>query len=353
MPPKAMWKKRALSSILSTLSTHPHPRARLEQYTIDSETAADVLRLAAYTYGDILGKVVFDLGCGTGRLGIGAYLLGAGAVVGVDIDGDAIATATSNGNAVDAEVSWIIGDIDCLKGVCDTVVQNPPFGVQRRQADRRFLQKSLEVAKVVYSLHKGGAKNRAFIEKFVEDLGGEITTVLSLKMPIPATLPFHRKRKHIVDVDLFRLSRCGNARDQYAEIGRWIAKNYSKARKIVEVGVGALPSVAISVKEMLPNVEVVVTDVNRERLAEIRKTHPQLRTQFDDILTPNLGVYKGASLIYSIRPHPELVPYMIRVARAVAADLLLRPLSIGEAGFEFTELKYVGSLRAFFLSATT
>ena len=38
-------------------------------------------------------------------------------------------------------------------GKFDTVLQNPPFGVQTREADRAFLVKALEVSNSVYSLH--------------------------------------------------------------------------------------------------------------------------------------------------------------------------------------------------------
>lgn len=166
--------------------------------------------MAAYTYGDVDGKMVYDLGCGTGRLGLGAFLLGATKVVGIDVDKVAIKIATKNAAIVGADLCWIIGDIDCLRGRCDTVIQNPPFGVQRRRADRRFLNKALEIGKVIYSLHKGGRKTRKFIEGFVQKIGGKVTVVVGLKMPLPSTLPFHRKRIHITDVDLFRMISCRN-----------------------------------------------------------------------------------------------------------------------------------------------
>ncbi|HID90498.1 TPA: methyltransferase domain-containing protein [Candidatus Bathyarchaeota archaeon] len=203
MPSKSLWRKQRLASILSRVAPHPSPTPRLEQYTIDADTAATILWLAAWTYGDIAGKVVFDLGCGTGRLGIGASLLGASKVVGIDIDAQAIGTAVENGRKAGADVCWIIGDISCLRGRCDVVIQNPPFGVQRRRADRPFLSKALEMARVTYSLHKGGS--REFIKAFALRHGGQVTDVLSLRTPIPPMFPFHTKRRHIVDVDLFRI----------------------------------------------------------------------------------------------------------------------------------------------------
>lgn len=48
------------------------------------------------TYDDIEDKVVGDLGCGGGILGIGAAILGSGHTVGIDIDPSALAIAQEN-----------------------------------------------------------------------------------------------------------------------------------------------------------------------------------------------------------------------------------------------------------------
>src|SRR3990170_2686144 len=123
--------------------------------SISEPAAATMLHLAAYTYGDIVGKSVLDLGCGTGRLALAAAFLGAESVVGVDIDKTAVKAAQENAvNAgLKADVEWIAGDIDAVTGRFDTVLQNPPFGVQTRRADRWFLEKALEAGSAVYSLH--------------------------------------------------------------------------------------------------------------------------------------------------------------------------------------------------------
>ena len=104
-----------------------------------------MLYIAAYTNDDIVGKTVLDLGCGTGRLALGAAFLGAEEVVGVDIDRSAIKTAVENSAKAGLadNVQWVIGDISAVVGQFDTVLQNPPFGVQTREADRAFLGKSL------------------------------------------------------------------------------------------------------------------------------------------------------------------------------------------------------------------
>lgn len=204
---KRLVRKRDLERALSEIEAHPLPNAYLEQYTTPSKVAAETLYLAAYVYDDIIDKTVMDLGCGTGRLAIGAALLGAKEVFGVDVDRVAVRVAQKNAEimGVKEKTHWIVADIDVVKGTFDTVLQNPPFGVQRRRADRRFITKSLELSSTIYSFHKGGESNREFIKRFIEGHGGRVTNIFPLKMEIPRMFKFHTKRKRSIQVDLYRI----------------------------------------------------------------------------------------------------------------------------------------------------
>jgi putative methylase len=204
---KRLVRKRDLERALSQIEAHPLPNAYLEQYTTPSNVAAETLYLAAYVYDDVIDKTVVDLGCGTGRLAIGAALLGAKEVFGVDVDGVAVRVAQKNAEimGVKEKTHWVIADIDVVKGAFGTVLQNPPFGVQRRRADRRFISKSLELSSTIYSFHKGGESNREFIKRFIEEHGGKVTTIFPLKMEIPRMFKFHTKKKKITQVDLYRI----------------------------------------------------------------------------------------------------------------------------------------------------
>lgn len=166
-----------------------------------------MVHLATYTFNDIVGKRVFDLGCGTGRLAIASAILGAREVVGIDIDGRAIDVARRNAAKIGVEkaITWITSDIREIIDHCHTVLQNPPFGVRSRGADRVFVQKALEVGHVIYSLHKDGLRNRRFLSGFVKELGGDITHMFTMKLRIPPTFQFHQDKKHVVDVDLYRI----------------------------------------------------------------------------------------------------------------------------------------------------
>jgi putative methylase len=169
--------------------------------------AAEVLYLAAYVNDDIIDKTVVELGCGTGRLAIGAALLGAKEVFGVDVDGVAVRVAQKNAElmGVQQKLKWVVGDIDVVNGIFDTVLQNPPFGVQRRRADRRFITRALELGSVIYSFHKGGASNREFIKRFIAEHGGKISNIFPMTMEIPRMFEFHTKKKRSIQVDLYRI----------------------------------------------------------------------------------------------------------------------------------------------------
>jgi len=204
---KRLVRKRDLERVLSKIEAHPFPKVYLEQYTTPSSVAAETLYLAAYVYDDIMGKTVVDLGCGTGRLSIGAALLDAKEVFGVDLDKASVRLAQRNAKtlAVTEKAHWIVADIDCIKGTFDTILQNPPFGVQRRGADRRFIIKSLELSSTIYSFHKSGHSNRIFIKRFIEEHGGKITNIFPMTMEIPRIFKFHTKKKQSIQVDLYRI----------------------------------------------------------------------------------------------------------------------------------------------------
>ena len=205
--PKRLVRKRDLERALSQIEVHPTPKAYLEQYTTPSNVAAETLYLAAYVHDDIIDKTVVELGCGTGRLAIGAVLLGAKEAVGVDLEKAAVKIAQKNAEKIDSEekTHWIVADIDVVNGTFDTVLQNPPFGVQQRRADRRFITKALEIGSIVYSFHKAGESNRKFIKRFIEEHGGKITTIFPLEMEIPRMFKFHTKKKKSIQVDLYRI----------------------------------------------------------------------------------------------------------------------------------------------------
>lgn len=203
--------KKQLAMLLSKVNEHPKPKISLEQYTLVSEEVSDILWTIETVFGDISGKVLVDLGCGTGRLAIGSALLGANYVIGVDIDEVALKVAASSAKklGVEDKISWVLASVQNLNLRADVVIQNPPYGVRREGADRPFLETALRIAPIVYSLHKSGSRNRQFLKRFIKDLGGIIDRIIPLEVTIRPTFEFHIKRSYKVKVDLYRIMRKG------------------------------------------------------------------------------------------------------------------------------------------------
>jgi putative methylase len=207
MTSKQNLKKKHLEKLLSGLEVNPSPKVEWEQYTSSSEVVSSLLFVAAFTFNDIVEREVFDLGCGNGVLGIGAALIGAKRVVGVDLDPRVLNIARRNSlkAGVSNLIDFIAMDVAGVTGSPDTVLQNPPFGVQRKSSDRIFLKKGIELANVMYTIHKFGLNNRKFITQFVSKNGGQVDRIIHMRMPLPPTLPFHTKRRHLIDVDIYRV----------------------------------------------------------------------------------------------------------------------------------------------------
>jgi putative methylase len=196
-----MIRRKQLEIALDRLAPHSQPKVWLEQYTIPSQTAAEMLLIAS-TNKDIPNKTVVDLGCGTGRLAIGSHILGAKEVIAVDIDPTSIQTAKENARSIGKErsIQWINSDIDIIEGSFDTVVMNPPFGTRNRHADRRFLLKALSIANMIYSLHK--RTTRPYLLKLMKDNSGNLEALYEMQLQIPRTYDFHSKKRYNVEVDL-------------------------------------------------------------------------------------------------------------------------------------------------------
>ncbi len=195
-------KKKTLEMTLQQIPYHPEPKARLEQYKTPADIASDVLYFA-HSLGDIEQKKVVDLGCGTGIFAIGAKLLGAGEVIGMDIDEKSLEIARKIAEKIGVEVDFYALEIKDFNGDCDTVLQNPPFGAQKKHADRPFLLKALTISKVVYSLHL--AKTREYIEKEAKIHKASITHEKNYEFEIRHTFDFHTKEKKYFDVMMFRI----------------------------------------------------------------------------------------------------------------------------------------------------
>lgn len=114
----------------------------------------------------------------------------------------------------------------------------------------------------------------------------------------------------------------------YEDIAEYILQNYRN--KVVEVGVGAMPEVAVALKDKM---DVTVTDINEPRYTGVRFC-------IDDIFNPDMEIYKNASLVYSIRPPIDIQEAIAKAAKEVGADLLIRPFGNEKADLSRFYRKY-------------
>jgi putative methylase len=200
-------KLRALERELERLRTITDPKVTLEQYRTPPSLAARLLFHAAMR-GDIEGKRVCDLGCGAGILACGAALLGAAQVRGVDIDPRSIMVARENAYQAGVDLEFVVADVGddaAFEGYsCDTVVMNPPFGAQRRHADRPFIDRALGIGKVIYGIFNAGSLS--FVRAYIRERGIIEEAVLG-KFILPHIFAFHTREHTEIEVEILCLRK--------------------------------------------------------------------------------------------------------------------------------------------------
>ena len=65
------------------------------------------------------------------------------------------------------------------------------------------------------------------------------------------------------------------------------------------------------------NITLIKTDISPKDSTVIK----------DDITKPNLELYEGTEIIYSIRPPSELQPYLVKLAQKINSQLIIKPLT--------------------------
>jgi len=101
-------------------------------------------------------------------------------------------------------------------------------------------------------------------------------------------------------------------------VGSYIAAKYKNP---VEIGVGSNPDAAWCVHDA--GIPVRAVDI---RSCSLPSWLPFAR---DDIFAPDISLYTGADVLYSVRPAEEMIPPMIALARRLDCDLVVYHL-----GFE-------------------
>ena len=194
-----MLNKRSLAIKLSKLEVPFDKNVSLEQYETEGDIAAEIL-FWAYMNWYVENKIVADLGCGNGIFGIGCLEFGAKRVYFVDKDESVIRLAKRNSKG---KGIFVNEDVCNFNIKVDTVIMNPPFGVQNRKADKIFLEKAMGLSNSIYSIHKVESKN--FIELLCKENGFAVLDVKYFKFLLKKTFKFHKKDKYFVNVGCWHI----------------------------------------------------------------------------------------------------------------------------------------------------
>jgi putative methylase len=180
------------------------PKRELEQVATPAEAAADLLA-AAERLGGLAGRSVVDLGSGTGRLAVGAALLGARPVVGVEIDPTLVDAASAAARAAGVDVTFVTADVREWREVADLVVMNPPFGAQRRHADRPFWDTALTTAR--NAVHAFAlADSRIFIARRAVERNAQILENEPVRWELARIFPHHTRARVRLPVDRWAIT---------------------------------------------------------------------------------------------------------------------------------------------------
>jgi uncharacterized UPF0146 family protein len=121
----------------------------------------------------------------------------------------------------------------------------------------------------------------------------------------------------------------------FDDLVEYVREKYSRASKIIEVGVGSRIDIAEKIKKALPLAEVLVTDKDEAWVRQHMTS--RIRAVADDVRFPQTPIYQHASLLYSIHPPFEIVEPMVLLARRIGADLLVVPRSDEQESFHQSE----------------
>jgi len=214
-------KLQKLQSYLQDVDGFTDPKLELEQYETTPHLAACMLHTIESSFGDIDGRLVADLGCGSGRLLIGAAILGAELCIGIDIDPDALQLCRQNVDSFDLNDSVDLLQMDVLSASAriehfscqqlvnrfDCVIMNPPFGTKNNKGiDMQFVRQALQLTNnSVYSLHKTATRDH--IVKVASDWGATVQVLAEMRFDLPASYSFHRQDSKDIQVDLIRFTK--------------------------------------------------------------------------------------------------------------------------------------------------
>ncbi|KAG5684669.1 hypothetical protein PVAND_013887 [Polypedilum vanderplanki] len=206
-------KLKKLEEYLQCVDSFENPKILLEQYITPSHISSHFLYTIQNNYDDIRGKLVADLGSGTGMLSIGSAILEASHVIGFEIDSEALQIARFNADEMEVQnIDFLQCDVltDFIDSrfhkAFDTVILNPPFGTKKNAGiDIEFLKTAILLSNTsIYSLHKTSTRN--YIQKKSKEFNCKGEVIAELRYNLDSSYKFHKKASKDIEVDVWRFS---------------------------------------------------------------------------------------------------------------------------------------------------
>ena len=110
-----------------------------------------------------------------------------------------------------------------------------------------------------------------------------------------------------------------------------------KKTKIVEIGAGKFQTISKNLSEN-ENIDIVMTDIDSANENIIK----------DDVFNPNMSIYNGADILFSIRPPAELQEAIMKIRDNANATLIIKPLFNEDLNMKTKKMKLKNYNRASF-----
>ena len=110
-----------------------------------------------------------------------------------------------------------------------------------------------------------------------------------------------------------------------------------KKTKIVEIGAGKFQTISKNLSEN-ENIDIIMTDIDPANENIIK----------DDVFNPNMDIYKGTDILFSIRPPAELQEAIMKIRDNVNATLIIKPLFNEDLNMKTRKMKLKNYNRASF-----
>ena len=115
------------------------------------------------------------------------------------------------------------------------------------------------------------------------------------------------------------------------------SKETGRKTKIVEIGAGKFQTISKNLSEN-ENITILMTDIDPANENIIK----------DDVFNPDIGIYEGADILFSIRPPAELQEAIMKIRDKVNATLIIKPLFNEDLNMKTKKMKLKNYNRASF-----